>query len=79
MPIEDGPDKPATDKWNLVAQRVAMIDNKYRWGQYILNRTEIKREVKDGNVVDIILYRRKPLMKFMYHISSPDKFTTEYL
>jgi len=83
-PLPPAPDpndgfKPATDKWNLIAQRVAILDGKYRWGQYIANRTEIKRSTKGHQIIDIIVYRGKPMMKFTYLMETPDVFTTEYL
>ena len=83
IPNEDS-DKPTevkepTDKWNIFAKCVAEIDGKYRWGQYIINRAECHRTITNAITTDIMIYKKKPVVKFTYPVTNPEKFTTEYL
>lgn len=80
---EDNPKPPSsnepTDRWNIFAKAVSEIDGKYRWGQYIVNRSEVRRSITKATATDILLYRGKPVVKFTYPITDPEKFTVEFL
>ena len=84
MPEEKG-DVPGetfnepTDKWNIFAKCVAEIDGKYRWGQYIVNRSECRRTITNAITTDIMIYKKKPVVKFTYPVTNPEKFTVEFL
>ena len=82
MPEDDNPPRPPKepqDRWNIFAKCVAEIDGKYRWGQYIINRSECRRSIDKAIATDILLYRGKPVVKFTYPITDPEKFTTEFM